>query len=135
MDLCLDIELLKIMFDKLQRVAQAIQILRLPIIVFGLICLVSIIVIVIAPVSPERERFLIPSLVGLVWSVSTYAFIVIFRSAPEGSDKTLGFIGKIKQKFNLVLYWLISVTFLGATVFFIALTYRFILIWLSEYTG
>ena len=59
------------MIDKLQRIAKAIQILRLPTIAIGLISLASIVMIIFTSKHHEGDRFLIPSFVGLFWAMST----------------------------------------------------------------
>jgi hypothetical protein len=77
------------MIDKLQGIAQAIQILRLPSIAVGLISLASMVGIIFISKSHESDRFLIPSIAGLLWAISTYSFIVIFRSVPKKANKSL----------------------------------------------
>ncbi len=123
------------MIDKLQRIAQTIQILRLPSIAVGLISLPSIVVIIFTSKSHEGDRFLIPSFVGLLWAMSTYSFIVTFRSVPEKASKTLGFFSKLKRNIHRGWYWFISVVFLGTTVAVILVTYRMVAIWLSDFGG
>jgi len=70
------------MIDKLQGIAKAIQILRLPSIAVGLISLASMVVIMFISESHESDRFLIPNIVGLLWAISAYSFIMTFRSVP-----------------------------------------------------
>ena len=123
------------MINKLQRIAQAIQILRLPSISVGLISLASIVVIIFISESHEGDRFIIPSLVGLLWAMSTYSFIVTFRSVPEKASKKMRFFRKLKHNINRGWYWFISVVFLGATVAVILVTYRMVSIWLRDYNG
>ena len=123
------------MINKLQRIAQAIQMLRLPSISVGLISLVSMVVIIFVSESNEGDRFIIPSFVGLLWAMSTYAFIVTFRAVPEKAGKTLRFFSKLKHNIYRGWYWFISVVFLGTTVVVILLTYRMVSIWLRDYGG
>lgn len=118
--------------EKLQRIAQTIQILRLPAIAVGLISLASIVVIIITSGSHEGDRFLIPSFVGLLWAMSTYSFIVVFRSVPEKASKTLGLFSKLKRDINRGLHWLIGVVFIGTTVFALIVTYKLISIWMKD---
>ena len=122
------------MIDKLQGFAQTIQILRLPSIAVGLISLASMVVIMFISKSPESDRFLIPSIVGLLWAISTYSFIVTFRSVPEKANKSLKFFSKLKRIINRGWYWFIGVVFLGTTVVAILVTYRMVSIWLRDYS-
>ena len=123
------------MINKLQRIAQAIQMLRLPSISVGLISLASMVVIIFISESTEGDRFIIPCFVGLLWAMSTYSFIVTFRSVPEKASKTLRFFSKLKHNIYRGWYWFISVVFLGTTVAVILLTYRMVSIWLRDYGG
>ena len=123
------------MIDKLQGIAQAIQILRLPSIAVGLISLVSMVVIMFISKSHESDRFLIPNIVGLLWAISTYSFIVTFRSVPEKANKSLKFYSKLKRNINRGWYWFIGVAFLGTTVAVMFVTCRMVSIWLRDYGG
>jgi hypothetical protein len=123
------------MIDKLQRIAQAIQILRLPSIAVGLIGLASLVMIMFISKSHEGDRFLIPSIVGLFWAISAYSFIVTFRSVPEKANKSLKFFSKLKRIINRGWYWFIGVVFLCTTVAAMFVTYRMVSIWLRDYGG
>ena len=123
------------MIDKLQGFAQTIQILRLPSIAVGLISLASMIVIMFISKSPESDRFLIPSIVGLLWATSTYSFIVTFRSVPEKSNISLKFFSKLKRNINRGWYLFIGVVFFGTTIVVMFVTYRLDSIWLRDYGG
>ncbi|MGI9301549.1 MAG: hypothetical protein ACR2RB_02425 [Gammaproteobacteria bacterium] len=123
------------MIDSLQRIAQAIQILRLPAVAVGLISLASIAVIIFASSSHEGDRLLIPSVAGLLWAVSAYSFIVTFRSVPEKASNTLRFFSRLKRNISRGWYWFISVVFLGTTAAGIFVTSRMVSIWLRDYGG
>lgn len=123
------------MIDKLQRIAQSMQFLRIPTIAVGLVCLASIVVIAFTSMSHEGDRFLIPSFIGLLWALSTYSFIVTFRSVPEKADKALSFFSKLKRNIYRGWYWFISVVLLGTTVVGISVIFRMFSIWLKAYGG
>lgn len=123
------------MIDKLQRIAQAIQILRPVSGVLGLICLAVIVVSVFISESHEGDRLILPSFVGLLWAMSTYFFLVAFRSVPEKPDKTMRFSSKLKHNIVRAWYWFIGVIFLGTTVAVILVTFRMVSIWLRDYGG
>jgi len=123
------------MIDKLQRIAQTIQIFRLPAIAVGLFCLATMAVIILNSNSHDGDRFLVPSFVGVLWAMSTYSFIVTFRSVPEKAAKTLRFFTKLKRNLYRGWYWFISVVFLGTTVAAIYLTNSLVAMWLRDYGG
>ena len=121
------------LLDTLNRFANAIQIVRIPSLVFGLICFVSIASVVFMSRSHEEDQFLLPAVVGLLWAISTYAFITTFRIVPEKSDKTWKITKRLKRNIHRGWYWLVSFTFVGITVVIIFMTGRMGTIWLKEF--
>ena len=121
------------LLDKFHRFAHAIQILRIPSLVFALICFVSIAAIAFTSDSSEKDQFLLPSVVGLLWAISAYAFITTFRFVPEKSNKPWRIIARLKRNIHRTWYWLISIGFLGITAVTVFLTSRMAAIWLKEF--
>ncbi len=123
------------MIDKLQRIAQTVQFLRLPVIAVGLFCLATMTVIILNSYSPDGNRFLVPSFVGVLWAMSAYAFIVTFRSVPEKAGETLRFFSKLRRNLYRAWYWFISVVFLSTTAAAMYLTNSLVSMWLRDYGG
>ena len=123
------------MIDKLQGIAKAIQILRLPSIAVGLISLASMVAIIFISKSHESDRFLIPSIVVLLWAISTYTFIVNFRSVPKKANKSMKFFSKLKRYINRSWHWFIGVVFVGTTIAVMVLSFRMVSIWIGSYGG
>ena len=121
------------LLDKLHRFAYGIQILRIPSLVFALICFVSIAVVAFTSGSSEKDQFLLPSVVGLLWAISAYAFITTFRFVPEKSNKSWRIIARLKRNIHRVWCWIISIAFLGITAMTVFLTSRMAMIWLKEF--
>jgi hypothetical protein len=121
------------MIDKLQKISQAIQFLRLPAIAVGFLCTASTILIIISSISDDGDKYLIPSFVGVLWAMSTYTFIVTFRSVPEKSDNSLTVFGKLKRHLHRGWYWVISIVFLSSTLAALIFTKSMISIWLKDY--
>jgi hypothetical protein len=119
------------MIEKFKRMAVAIQVLRLPSLTVGLICLALLVVIILFFPSDQDNRLIIPSIVGFLWGMGTYTFIVTFRSAPNNPSKPLSLLGKIKFTFTRAWYWLISVILLFGTVALIVITIRMVSILLK----
>ena len=70
------------MIDRLQAVATRLRPLRWVATGTGLFCLGAAAFIILRPPSYEGDRYLIPSLVGLLWSVSAYHFLLLFPAVP-----------------------------------------------------
>ena len=121
------------MIDKFRRVSQSIQILRLPVIGIGFTCLAMTMFIVLSTDRNFGEEFLIPSVVGILWAMSTYAFIVTFRSVPEKADNSLGLFGRLGRYVHRGWYWVISVVFVVTTIAAIYFTNSVISVWLRDY--
>jgi hypothetical protein len=123
------------MLNTLQNIAQAIQILRLPSVAVGAIALAFTVTTVFNSKSHAEDLFLIPSIIALLWAMSTYFFIITFCSIPQKPDQSLPFVSRIKTKAYRLWYWLIGVIFLTTTIAAVAITYRMISIWLKDYSG
>jgi hypothetical protein len=121
------------MIDRLQRLARALHVLLIPSIAIGLFCLSVAVYIILTSTSHEGDHYLIPSLVGLVWAISTYAFILTFHTIPIKADKSLGFFQKLKRGIARGWYWMVGVVFIVTTLSAIVITYRMISIWLRDY--
>jgi hypothetical protein len=121
------------MIDGLKRMAQAIQVLRLPSLVLGLISLASLVATVFFFTSDQGDRYIIPSIIGLLWGMATYSFIVTFRALPDKPNTSPRFFGKLKHAVARVWYGLISLIFIGAAVTVLVITIRMILIWLRDH--
>ena len=123
------------MIDRFRRLAQRAEAFRLPSIIFGLICLTSIVVVLIGPDSPDEDRLLLPSVVGLLWAMSLYSFIDSFRSVPEKTIATPGLLISLKHRLLRGWYWVKGLIFLASTTLAVVITSRMVSIWLTEYAG
>ena len=123
------------MIDKLQRVAGRLQFLRLPAMVLGLVSLAAMITIIVSSKSHEDDYYLMPSVVGLLWSMASYSFLVNFCSVPEKSDSSWKLVARLKRSAVRAGYWLLTVLFFLTTLGALFVSYRLIAIWLRDFTG
>ena len=123
------------MIDILQRISQFIRILRLPSIALGVLSLSAIVAILFVLEQSASDRFLFPSFVGLIWSLSSYNFIVTFRSTPEKATAKMGLLERLEHNIHRGWYWIIGVIFLGSTITALMLTLKIGSIWLSNNNG
>jgi hypothetical protein len=122
------------MLNQLQKIAQALRVLKLPSIAVGLFTLTSTIIIIFNSKSHAEDFFLIPSLIALLWSMSTYFFIITFCSVPHKPTPSLTFFAKLKQNISRGWYWSIGLVFIVTTVAAIAITFRMLFIWFNDYS-
>ena len=121
------------MLEALTKIDRAIQFLRLPSIVIGIVSLVSALAMIFNP--ELDDLYLIPTVIALLWAISCYFFIVTFCSIPKRPDDSLPLFARLKQKAGRGWYWLIGVLFIITTLSAIAVTYRMISVWLKDYVG
>lgn len=118
------------MIDEFQRIAQSIRVLLLPLLLVGLVCLVTVIVIVMGAGPENFERFLTPSVLGFIWAATTCSFIVTFCEIPEKAGRSQGIVEKLRRSVRRGWYWVIALVFLGSTVAVVIFTGRLLSIWL-----
>jgi hypothetical protein len=123
------------MIDRFRRIAQTLQFLRLPSVAIGLVCLASMVVIVLTSEGHQQDTLLIPSLVGLLWAVTTHAFLATFRFAPEKADPSWGIVRRLGRYLRRAWYWAIGIVFLATTTAAVFVTYRMVSAWLRDYGG
>ena len=121
------------MIDKLKKIADAVQFLRLPSVALGLICVIAITTIIFGSKSQEGNYFAIPSFVGMVWSLNTYSFLVYFRTVPVKSDQSWNFIRRMKRRILRAGYLIMGVLFIVTTIGAIFVSSRMIRIWFRDY--
>ena len=122
-----------LMIDMLKKIADAVQFLRLPSVVLGLICFIVITTILIGSESHEEEFLAIPSAVGLLWAIFTYSFLVYFRAVPEKAHRSWKFVKRLKRRMVRAGYWIMGVVFVATTIGAIFVSYRMIAIWFRDY--
>ena len=77
------------------------------------------------------DAYLIPSLVGVLWLLSLYSFIVCFRSLPAKEDTGAGMLARYRRKVLRGVYWVIALLLLGVTVSVALVSLRFFNLWLA----
>lgn len=123
------------MIDKFQKIAQTIQVLRWPALFLGLISLALLFAVIFLFDARDGDPWMIPGIVGLLWSLCTYAFITTFDSVPPKADVSMGLSGKVIRAINRGWYWFVGLLFTLATLTVFYFTLRMVLLWIGEYGG
>ncbi|MEJ2693326.1 MAG: hypothetical protein P8166_09785 [Candidatus Thiodiazotropha sp.] len=123
------------MIDKLQSIAGRLQFLRLPAVALGLVSLAAMIFTIVSSKSHEEDYYLIPSIVGLLWSMASYSFLVNFSSVPEKGDSSWKLFARLKRRAVRTGYWLLAALFILTTLSALFISYRMITIWLRDFAG
>ena len=123
------------LIDRLHRVALRLSLLRAAVVFMGLVCVAILLAAILLARPGEWDSWIMPSFVGLLWSISAYFFMITFHSIPAPADASLPFLARAKQRLVRSGYWLIGLAFLGATLAVLLATYRILALWLGKYGG
>jgi len=125
------------MLDALRKLALFIRPLRYAAAVAGLLCLLALAVILLgAPASGEQNRYLVPALVGFIWSLSAYGFIDTFQHVPDKADpRRHGLVARGKLSLYRAWFWVLTVLFGVSTLAALFLTLKLGAFWLGKHFG
>ena len=120
------------MIDRLSRIAESLRVVRTPSLIVALACFATIVFLLLVADSPELDRFLMPTFIGLLWAIGLYSFVEAFRGVPETGDSAQGILHRLGRSIRRGGYWVLSMLFVGATLLALYLTVRLLSIWLGE---
>ncbi len=120
------------LLNTIQRTAAALQWLKKPTLGLALIFLVAVFYIVVTSQSHDGDRYLVPSIIGLLWSLSAFAFIINFCSVPPPAETNAPFFSRLKRRLHRFWYGLLAFLFLAATVAVLIVSYRLLSVWLHD---
>ncbi len=118
------------MLDALRRLAVWAAPVRNLALIAGALSLVTVASIA---VTSSGDRLLIPGLVGLLWSLSTYAFVTTFRFVPAPTAPGEGRIARLKRRLKRGWYGLLALVCVGSTVAAVWVSFRLASIWWREF--
>ena len=123
------------MIDSFQKLAKRMWWIKHIAVVGGVIFLGLLAAIIFSVDSRLDDQYLIPSILGLLWSWSLYVFISTFQVIPEKADGGGTFFRQVRQRIHRSWYWLIALIFAGTTVAALLLTLKLVSIWMADHTG
>lgn len=121
------------MIDLLQKLAVKLEPLRFFALGVGALCLLVAVGIVLTPFSDEKERYVVPAVTGLLWSLSAYVFVTTFRFVPQTLTAASGFWRRLTRRIQRSWYWLLAIVFFTTTGLVAFLTLRLLGGWFGEY--
>ena len=121
------------MLDFLHRMASKASSVRYLVVTACGFFLLSTVAIALTSGSAQDDRYLIPSIVGLLWSLSTWTFISTFRSIPQKPAQTLGLIGRFGTRIRRGWYWFLALACGLSSAAVVWISVRLISLWLREY--
>ncbi|HSH43974.1 MAG TPA: hypothetical protein VK973_17760 [Arenicellales bacterium] len=120
------------MIDALQRIAVRFRPLRQVAVILGLGCLVALAVVLLSPpAAGGGDRYLVPALIGFIWSLSAYGFIDTFQSVPARLDMPRGMLARMRRAAARGWYWFLAILFAASTLAALLLTFKLGAYWLG----
>ena len=121
------------MIDAFHNLALKLRPLRGAVIALSVAFVLAAAAVVLLGDSPAHERLLMPAVVGLLWSLSAYVFIVAFQHVPTKPADRNGWFARTGRSLRRGWYWLLALVFLGTTSVAVFTTVRLVTIWLRDY--
>lgn len=121
------------LIDKLQKLSHTASFLRWPAVAIGVGCVVVLVYTVSTSTSAEGDRYLIPSIVGLCWALSTASLITTFRHVPPQAESGSGVFRRLARAIHRGWYWLIGLAFIATSIGVIVVTWRLMRVWLADF--
>jgi hypothetical protein len=121
------------LIDTLQKFAIRLQTGRLWLLLLSGFLFLVLLYIVVTSTTPSGDRFLVPALIALLWSLSGYAFILNFRSVPRWDNGAGGFFKRLKLRLLRFWYWVLAAMFFGTTLALLLISIRLIRVWMQDY--
>jgi hypothetical protein len=120
------------MIDSFQKFASRLWLLKIIAVGMGVLFFVLVVVITIFSTSQDDVKYLIPGVIGILWSLSAYGFTSTFQFVPEKAKSSDGFFHRLKRNIHRSWYWLIAIIFAGTTIATILSSIRLISIWINN---
>ncbi len=80
----------------------------------------------------ESKVYLIPSVLGLLWSVLLLCLLITFPEIPKKLSKESKFIAKTKNRIKLGIYYFLALLFIILSIVITILSFRIIQVWLAD---
>lgn len=123
----------RVMIDSFHNLAVRLRPLLSTTIALSVVFVLAAAAIVVLADSPAQDRYLMPSVVGVLWSLSAYAFIATFQHVPSKISARDGWLTGAGRRLQRGWYWLLALVFLGTTGVALFVTVRLATIWFRDY--
>jgi len=120
------------MIDSFKKFANRVWPLKIVALGIGVLSLVLVLIIIFLSTAQDDVKYLIPGVLGILWSLSAYGFISTFKFVPEKAKPSNGFFHRLKRNIHRSWYWFIAILFTGTTIASVLLTTRLISIWVND---
>lgn len=81
---------------------------------------------------PEQDQWMIPSVLGGVWSLLLVSMLSIFPNVPTKLSRDMGLFRRIKNRVSRFGFYLVGILFIGVSCALVIFTYRMVSVWLIQ---
>ena len=117
------------MLERLQRLAIVLHPVRTSILLFGMACVGLMVLSLIENPWVRGDRWLIPAVVGLGWSLTLYSLLAMFRRVPPRATRTDGWRRRLSGALRRGGFWVLALAFLGLSLGLVILSYQLLRTW------
>lgn len=117
------------MIERLQRIARIIQKLRW--ILFPLAVASAAVVLASLVSNPwlADDRWLMPGVVALCWSLTLVSFGRLFESVPPAGSRGMSWFNRLRRSFHRGVLWLLGLLMIGLTGAVLLLSWQLLRVW------
>ena len=123
------------MIERLQGIARRLRLLRAPLLVLGLLSLALLLYTLLTSASRAEDRWLMPSLIALVWAMSTFGFIGLFQHVPPLVAARQTWAARLAHRAHRAVYMLLALVYLLTTLAALYLSQKALSVWLTDFGG
>ena len=120
------------MIERLQRIARIIQKLRW---ILFLLVPASVVVVLGSVVSNPwlaDDRWLMPGVVVLCWSLTLLSIGRLFESVPPAASRRMPWLRRIARRMHRALLWLLGLLMIGLTGAVLLLSWQLLRVWAAS---
>ena len=120
------------MIERLQRIARIVQKLRW--MLFLLVPASAALVLASVIVNPwlADDRWLMPGIVALCWSLTLLSFGRMFESVPPEATREMPWHRRLVRKMQRGLLWLLGLAMIGLTGAVLLLSWQLLRVWMMS---
>lgn len=120
------------MIERLRAIATILQHFKALIVVLGLGAITVFALSLLDSPWLDGELWLIPSLIGICWAFSLFAFMGLFRNVPMAVDPSKPWRARLAIRFHRGLYGILAILMLSFTLALLILSYQLLRTWLMN---
>ncbi len=120
------------MIERLQGIARTIQKLRW---ILGLLALAAVAAVFASLVANPwlaDDRWLMPGVVALCWSLALLSFGRMFESVPPAATRDMPWHRRLARKMQRGLLWLLGLAMIGLSVAVLLLSWQLLRVWMMS---